>query len=68
MNNDDLIENTNVVKCVRNWGKNENYSREILITDSSVVMLGLNHVCVILSRRRDTIKSAWYYVSHRRDT
>ena len=24
--------------------------------------LGLNHVCVILSRRRDTITSAWYYV------
>ena len=30
--------------------------------------LGPNHVCVILSRRRDTITSVWYYVSHRRDT
>ena len=30
--------------------------------------LGANHVCVILSRRRDTITSVWYYVSHRRDT
>ena len=29
--------------------------------------LGPNHVCVILSRRRDTITSVWYYVSHRRD-
>ena len=32
------------------------------------LQLGLTHVCVILSRRRDTITSAWYYVSHRRDT
>ena len=30
--------------------------------------LGLTHVCVILSRRRDTITSARYYVSSRRDT
>ena len=30
--------------------------------------LGPNHVCVIVSRRRDTITSVWYYVSRRRDT
>ena len=30
--------------------------------------LGLNHVCVILSRRRHTVASAWYYVWHLRDT
>ena len=30
--------------------------------------LGPNHVCMRLSRRSDTIKSVWYYVSHRRDT
>ena len=30
--------------------------------------LGPNHVFVILSRRRDTIMSVWYYVSHRRDS
>ena len=30
--------------------------------------LGPNHVCMIVSRRRDTITSVWYYVSHRCDT
>ena len=30
--------------------------------------LGPNHVSVILSRRRDSITSVWYYVSRRRDT
>ena len=35
---------------------------------STTAQLGLNHVCVILSRRCDTITSVWYYVSHLRDT
>ena len=34
----------------------------------TLYQLGPNHVCVILSRRRDSITSAWYYVSQRRDT
>ena len=25
--------------------------------------LGINHVCVIVSRRRDSITSVWYYIS-----
>ena len=33
-----------------------------------LVQLGANHVSVILSHRRDSITSVWYYVSHRRDT
>ena len=38
------------------------------LTKSLSVQLGPNHVCVILSHRRDSITSAWYYVSRRRDT
>ena len=46
-------QHSNVILCqIKNWK----------------LQLGPNHVCVILSRRRDTITSVWYYVSHRRDT
>ena len=36
--------------------------------DRAGFQLGANHVSVILSHRRDSITSVWYYVSQRRDT
>ena len=53
------------------WPENFEYFTPNLgpkFEDGLARQLGPNHVCVILSRRRDTIRSVWYYVSHRRDT
>ena len=53
-----IIVETFILNCLQ-WSK-------IWIPPS--YQLGINHVCVILSRRRDTITQTWYYVSRRRDT
>ena len=55
-----------------NWRKTFRYLMKRKENHSKVNdikhITGPNHVCVILSRRRDTITSVWYYVSRRRDT
>ena len=44
------------------------WQQNLVMIGNRTNQLGLNHVCVILSHRRDTIMSAWYYVSHLQDT
>ena len=59
--------NTNFAKLRRIWLRSQECS---LCSHPSIYphQLGTNHVCMILSHRRDNIMAVWYFVSHSHDT